>query len=235
MTKVACVTGSSKGLGREIALALAYQGYSVCVHYYTSKEDANHTLLEIQKKSQKSMLIQADLTDKSQVKNMFSKIYETYGRLDVLVHSVGDFYYKDMDDTQAEDWIRIMENNLYSSLYCIDEALRIMKKQGNGRIIVFGCSGCGNITVREKTTPYYAAKNALLHAVKAHAMYLPSGITINMVSPGILETSTHLIEGVPIVTLAEITNCVRFLLSEEASGINGANIEVSKGWTPENH
>ena len=110
-----------------------------------------------------------------------------------------------------------------------------MVKEKWGRIINFGCVAADAITVRKNTTPYYIAKTGVIMYTKVLAyQYALYQITVNSISPGILKTSivktktptNHLAD------FADISNAVNFLLKEESSYINGANLEISGGWRP---
>lgn len=110
-----------------------------------------------------------------------------------------------------------------------------MQKKKWGRIINFGCVGADNLTIREKTTPYYIAKSGVIMLTKVLAYeYAKYGITINSISPGILQTSVAKPK-TPTGKFAEfedIINAVNFLLKDDSSYINGANLEVAGGWRP---
>src|SRR3990167_7286808 len=97
MEKVAVVTGSAKGLGKSIALTLADRGYTLVIHYRKSRSEAQEVLGKIKKRSPRSILVNADLSWKSEVKKMFAKIFAKLKRVDLLVNNVGGFLYKKID------------------------------------------------------------------------------------------------------------------------------------------
>ncbi|HLC67122.1 MAG TPA: SDR family oxidoreductase [Candidatus Nanoarchaeia archaeon] len=231
--KIALVTGAAKGLGRAIAVALAKEGYHVLVHYRKSKEDAEETLAQV-KQYGSGTLAQGDLLNAEDIAAIFATIRNLYHRLDVLVNIVGDFHFAAMQHTTVQDLDAVYCSNVLTMFSCVQEALPIMHSQDFGKIITFGAAGCDRLMLREKTTPYYAAKSTVLSLTKVLAgeeMRRNSGVTLNCISPGILETSIAKPEGAPIVPLRDVVQAVMNLINSDQ---NGQNITVSKGWLPEN-
>lgn len=231
--KVALVTGSARGLGKAVALALAKEGCIVVVNYLASKKEAAQTINEIKALSPKSFSIQSDVTKEDDIKNMFKKIYLKAGKVDILVNNVGNFIYKAISDTSIKEWESVIANNLHSVFCCSKYALPLMRKNKYGRIINLGCAGCDRITIRKFTTPYYIAKTGVLMLTKGIAMEeAKHGITVNVISPGIMESSIvkHNVPAGRLAKFDDIVNAILFVLAEESDYINGANIEVSGGW-----
>jgi NAD(P)-dependent dehydrogenase (short-subunit alcohol dehydrogenase family) len=232
--KSALVTGSAKNLGRAIALNLSQQGAKLAIHYNSSEQEAKKTLNEMKKYSA-GILVQADLTKPKDVISMFDSISKKLGEIDILINLVGNFIYQPISNTSFEKFRDVIESNLYSTFLCCKAALPSMKKKKWGRIINFGCVAADNLTIREKTTPYYMAKSAVLMLTKVLACeYAASNITINSISPGILSTSIVKAE-TPTGRYAEFTdiiNAINFLLKEESNYINGVNLEIGGAWRP---
>jgi NAD(P)-dependent dehydrogenase (short-subunit alcohol dehydrogenase family) len=229
------ITGSTKGLGRALAVKFAERGATVIEHYYTSKNEAEEFLQELKKFNSKCGMFQANLRSPGQTTKMMEKIHEEYGHIDILINNVGNFIYKQFDKVTFEEFADVIETNLYSSFLCGKLVIEKMKERKSGHIINIGCAGADRIIIRELTTPYYIAKTGVLMLTKilAHA-YAPYGIRVNAVSPGILETSVAKLE-VPagrLATFDDIFNAISFLLSPQSEYINGANIEVAGAWLP---
>ena len=225
--RVALVTGAAKGLGKAIALELARNGSVVIVNYLRSEKESEETLTAIRKFSKGSIKIKADVTNEKEVERMFSEAAKKFGKIDILINNVGNFIYKPIDKVSSDEFRNIIENNLFSAFYCCKKAISTMK--GYGRIINIGCTGCDRVTIRKMTSPYYIAKTGLWMLTKSLAMETTKGITVNMVSPGVLESSVVKPENSEIIKFSDITNAIMFLLSEKSEKTNGANIEVSGG------
>ena len=236
MQKVAVVTGSAKGLGKAIALSLVEGGFTAVIHFRKSKSDAEKLLNLVRKKSPKSIMVFGDLTDEKQVKLMFDQVYKTLGRVDLLVNNVGNFLYKEFSKTTNSEFKDIIESNLYSALFCSRAVLPQMRKQKSGYIINIGSVGAGTMTVTEKSTPYFMAKNALYSLTKIMAWEEAGyGIHINMISPASLETDIFKAEDFPMGRSAnydDVVKILKFLTSNDAYYINGANIEVAGAFIP---
>ena len=263
--KIALVTGSAKNLGRAIALDLAKQGAKIIVHYQTSKQEEEKTLDEVKIYSE-GIIVKADLTREKEVFNLFQTVKKEMGSVNILVNMIGNFIFEPITSTTFPKFKDVIESNLYSTFLCCQQALPHMQKNKWGRIINFGCVGADNLTIREKTTPYYIAKTGVIMLTKVLAYeyakgsflnkpddYLgirpfvarpkcqssfearpKYGVTINSISPGILQTSVAKPK-TPSGKLAQfedIINAINFLLKDESNYINGANLEVAGGWRP---
>lgn len=232
--KIALVTGSAKNLGRAITLDLAKQGIKVVIHCQSSEKEAKQTLSEVQKYSS-GIMVRADLTDENEVMNLFHTVQKDLGTVDILVNMIGNFIFDPITTTTFPKFKDCIESNLYSAFLCCQQTLPIMQKKKWGRIINFGCVGADNLTIRAKTTPYYIAKTGVIMLTKVLAYeYAKYGITINSISPGILQTSIAKPKtpSGKFAQFTDIINAVNFLLKEESNYINGANIEVAGGWKP---
>lgn len=234
--KVAIVTGSAKGLGADIARYLAKNGYKVVIHFNKSIKDAQNLLCEIQSDSPASSIISADLTNESEVNNLFKNIEEKYSRLDLLVNNVGNFAFKPFNKTTNNEFKNILESNLYSTLFCSREALKIMRKQKNGQIINIGAVGAERLIIRENSMPYFLGKTGVYILTKTMAWEeAENGIHINMISPSSMATDIFDKEDFPMGRAAQhedVISALKFLTSSDAYYINGANIEVAGGFVP---
>ena len=236
MRKVAIVTGSAKGLGRYLTLAFANQGYTVVIHYRQSKKEAQKVFNLIQKKSPASIIVSGDLCIQETVGKIFKEIYSKLGRVDLLVNNVGDFIYKEFAKTTNQEFVNIVESNLYPALFCSRAVLPHMRKAKSGHIINIGTVGAERLTLRKKSTPYFAAKNALYYLTKVMAWEEASaGIHVNMVSPASLTADIFKSSDFPMGRLAnyeDVVKVISFLTSKDAYYINGANIEVAGAFVP---
>ncbi|MDO8512558.1 MAG: SDR family oxidoreductase [bacterium] len=234
--KVAVVTGSAKGLGADIAKALARDGYTLVLHYHSSADDAKKLLAEIRKASPKSIMVKADVTDEDDVEKMFGEIIKRLGRVDLLVNNVGNFIFKEFGKTTNAQFRDMIESNLYSTLYTSRAILPLMRKQKSGLVINIGAVGCERLIIREMSTPYFLGKTGVYVLTKVMAAEeAQNGIRINMISPASMKADIFGKNDFPSgrpATGADVVRALMFLISPENSYINGANIEVSGGFIP---
>lgn len=230
---VALVTGSAKGVGATIASQLARDGYTVVVHYHSSSKDAERTLKKIREISPNSSMLAANIRVQTEREQFVRLVYERYGRIDVLVNTVGNFIYTPLAQTTVNAWRDVFETNLEATLFLSQLVLPIMRTQQHGRIINFGAVSADRMIVRPNTTPYYIAKTGVIMLTKQlaqeNARY---GITVNAVSPGILESSVVKLKTPTgrYIQFSDIARVVSFLVHPESQAINGANIEVADGF-----
>jgi NAD(P)-dependent dehydrogenase (short-subunit alcohol dehydrogenase family) len=234
--KIACITGSAQGIGRAIALDLASLGYTIVIQYHTSEVEARELLEQIDIHQPKSIMLQANLTKAEDITSIFATIKEQFGQLDVLVNTVGNFgSYSNLEAVTSEEFDDVMNTNVRATQLCTQAALPLLRKSQQGRIINFGCASAEHALARKFTAPYYIAKSGVVTLTKSWAEHLaPERITVNAISPGIMENST-IKQDVPMgrpAAFADITAAVRFLISSEANYVSGANIEISGGWIP---
>ena len=232
--KTVLITGCAKGLGRASALHLANAGATVIGHYHTSQTEAQQLLLELQHHSPQSTMHQADLRSEKQVNTMMQEIYNQHQRIDILINNVGSFIYKPFAEVEYTEFQDVIATNLSATFLCSKLVVAKMREQRFGRIINYGCAGADRLVIRELTTPYYIAKSGVISLTKIFAhTYASDGITVNAISPGILETSIADVKKIPAgrrASFDDILNALDFLLDPKSEYINGANIEVAGGW-----
>jgi 3-oxoacyl-[acyl-carrier protein] reductase len=238
--RVAIVTGSGKGIGRGIAERLARDGYNVVVNYRRDAGAAHETLNAIQTVSPQSIALQADVATPEGAQQLIAQTHEKFGRLDVLVNNAGPFLVKSLYDTTIEEWQEILNGNLSSAFYCTKFALPIMREQKNGHIINLGSLNCENARGAPTTTAYNVAKTGLVVLSKSVARNEARfGIRCNLINPGFIETYSttdadrrELPSIIPLGTMGkveDISNLVAYLLSDQATYITGAVINVHGG------
>lgn len=233
--KVALVTGSSKRIGKEIAMALAKNGADVIVHYNKSRKDAEAVRSAIESLGKRSMAVKADLRDLNATKAMFRNIIKKFRRIDILVNNVGNFIFKDIDKYSPEEWHYLIDTTLNTTYHCCKYAIPFMRRQKFGRIINMADSLADKIQASPKLTPYMIGKTGVLILTQtlavAEAKY---NINVNAISPGVMENSIAKPDDkIPkgrYGTYEDITNAVLFLLDEKSDYITGANIKVNGGW-----
>lgn len=236
VVKVAVVTGAAKGLGARIAKFLAQDGYTVVIHFNKSVDLAQKLLREIGAESPRSATVSANLTREAEVREMFERVASDFGRIDLLVNNVGNFLFKPFGKTTNSEFKDLIESNLMTTLYCSREALKSMRKQGNGHIINIGAVGAERLIIRENSVPYFLGKTGIYVLTKTMAWEeAKAGIHINMISPASMRTDIFNKSDFPMGREAhweDVVKALAFLTSPDAYYINGANIEVAGAFVP---
>ena len=240
--KIALVTGSARGIGKGIALALAKAGADVVVNCLGSKDRAEAVAEEIRSMGRRSIAVRADVSDEKEAGMLFDTIMETFGRLDILVNNAGTSQPKDIFEMELADWDRIIKTNLTSGMLCAKRAMEIMREQKHGRII-FISSVVAERGALFGHTHYAATKGGQLAITKTLARTgAPYGITVNAIAPGIIKTEllvqTHGEEGVRELDAGiplglgspeDIGSAAVYLASDEAAYVTGATLDVNGG------
>jgi 3-oxoacyl-[acyl-carrier protein] reductase len=188
--KVAIVTGASKGIGTAIARDLAAEGASVAVNYASSREGAERTVKEIERKGGKAVAIQANVAKKDEIKRLFAETKKAFGRLDVLVNNAGIYEFAPLPDVTPEHFHKMFDLNVLGLILASQEAVNHFGAEG-GSIInissVVSTYGFPNAVV------YGATKAAVDAVTRTLAKELgPRKIRVNSINPGMVETEgTH--------------------------------------------
>jgi 3-oxoacyl-[acyl-carrier protein] reductase len=233
--RIALVTGASRGMGRAIALRLAEDVSGVAVHYLTRRDEAQELAAAIREKGKLSAVFRADLTKKAQAAGLIKKVEERFARIDVLVNNVGPFLVKPWDQLEVADWERVLRGNLFGSYFCAKAALVGMRKRKWGRIVNIGYSRAEHLGAFPTIVPYAVAKTGLLVLTRtAAASEVANGITVNMVSPGLIKGGAlpqgrDLSES-QLGTFEDVAEAVSFFASDKAASVTGANLIVAGTW-----
>ena len=233
--KIALVTGSSRGIGRNIALKLADVVTGVAVHYKRNRLAAEEVVREIKQKGKRSVCFSSDLTKEKEARALIRRVEEKFGKVDILVNNFGPIVIKPWEKVSSSEWDYALRGNLMSALWCLKAVLPGMRRRKWGRVVNIGYSRAEQLVAFSKITPYAIAKTGLLILTRsAAASEASSGITINMVSPGLIEGGAlPEAKNIPAGRLGrfeDISNAVLFLASEEAGFITGTNLVVAGGW-----
>ena len=231
--KTALVTGSSKGLGREIAIALAKEGAKVAVHYNLSFIEAEKVKKEIGRFDGTAITARADLRKENEVREMLAEIIKKFKRIDILINNVGNFIYKDLKKIEYGEWKNIIDTTLNSTFLCCKECLPYMRKNGFGRIINIGDVDAEKICAKEFITPYHIGKVGVVILTKSLALSeAKNNITVNCVSPGIMKNSVNKpslkdLPNLRYTKFADVINSIMYLLNKKSDSITGENIIVA--------
>jgi len=241
--KVAVVTGATRGIGRACAIGLARDGWTVAIGYRSSEAAAKEALEELEAAGTKGVAVFLDTTDETSVQESFRRIASEVGTITGLVNNAGFSHDGLLLKYPMDAYDQVMATNVRGSFLCAKEALRGMLREKWGRIV--NVSSAVALRGNAGQTVYTASKSAQVGLTKALAREMGGkGITVNAICPGLVDTemTAHLddrarayyVDQTPIgrtATLEEVAAVVRFLMSEEASYVNGAVIPVDGGLT----
>lgn len=183
--KIALVTGSSRSIGKAIAIAFAREGASL-VLAARGLEGLNATAKAIKALGREVEVVPTDVKEEPQIDNLFKKTMEHFGRLDILVNNAGVFAGGPIDKISTEDWDNVIITNLRAAFLCTRAAFAIMKAQGGGRIINIGSISASR--VRQHNAPYSTAKFGLVGLTHTTALEgREFNITCGILHPGNVE------------------------------------------------
>jgi 3-oxoacyl-[acyl-carrier protein] reductase len=239
--KNALVTGSSRGIGRSIALELAKQGANVVVNYAGNEEKAREVVEEIKQLGVKAMKIQADVANESNVKAMIKEVVNEFGSLDILVNNAGANKDNLIMRMKEEEFDQVINTNLKGVFLCTKTAARYMMKQREGKIVnvasIVGVSG------NPGQANYVAAKAGVIGLTKTTAKeFATRNIHVNAVAPGFISTDMTdalseeqqqgMLSMIPLEKFGQpedVAKTVRFLASDDANYITGQTIHIDGG------
>ncbi len=249
----AIVTGSSSGIGKAIALAMAKEGANVLINYHRHEEEAHSIADEAKSYGVKSIVVQADTSKEEEVLNMFAKAFEAFGTIDILVNNAGIQKDNKLVDMSLKDWELVMGINLNGYFLCAREAAKEFLKRGvvkerscaAGKIIFI--SSVHEIIPWAGHCNYAAAKGGVMLFMKSIAQELaPDKIRINSIAPGAIKTAINteawqepaqreeLLKLIPYGRVGDpedIGKTAVWLASDESDYVNGATLLVDGGMT----
>ncbi|MDO9333679.1 MAG: 3-oxoacyl-[acyl-carrier-protein] reductase [Dehalococcoidales bacterium] len=239
--KTAIVTGSGRGIGREIALKLAEAGANVVVNDFGIPEPANETVEQIKKLQRQSMVAMGDVSQAADVNRIVDMTVAAYGKLDILVNNAGITRDQLLLRMSDDDWDKVLTVDLKSVFLCTRSALRHMIRQRSGRII--SISSIVGIIGNAGQANYASAKAGIIGFTKAIAKEVASrNITVNAVAPGFIDTAMtqqlpeerrqEMANKIPagyLGTPRDVAEAVAFLASDEARYITGQVLTVDGG------
>jgi L-rhamnose 1-dehydrogenase len=243
-SKIAIVTGGSRGIGRGICLGLAAAGADIAVNCRDSVDEAEEVVERVRELGCRVLAVQANVADRGEVNEMFAAVCRDFGGVDILVNNAGICPFHDFLTMPETLWDEVQEVNLKGTFLCSQAAARIMVEQARGgRIIsISSISALVGGGMQTHYTPSKAGQRSLMQSL---AIALgPYGITCNSVLPGTILTDINIEDlsdpqkrdymqkRIPVGRLGQpddVAGPVVFLASEEARYVNGAEILVDGG------
>ncbi|GAB4229884.1 MAG: 3-oxoacyl-ACP reductase FabG [Chlamydiales bacterium] len=223
----ALITGSSRGLGREISLHLASQGIDILLHYRQDEKAASNTAQQCSSYSVAVDVLQGDFSSSSGIESFLTSL-KRYGHIDYLINNASEFLLKPLSETTSEEWQRMFHVNVHAPIritqFLIKSALRVIN---------IGVAGVGRSRAVKDAVAYTVTKETLWSYTRSLALTTQQG-TVNMISPGILENSeiTYRLDHLPVprvISFSEVAKVVSFLIGKAGDAITGQNIEIEGG------
>ncbi|WP_423743295.1 SDR family NAD(P)-dependent oxidoreductase (plasmid) [Haladaptatus sp. SPP-AMP-3] len=235
--RVALVTGSSKGIGRELLLSLTDCGADVAVHYHSSADEARDVAESAQENGVEATTVQGNVTDPDEVDALFSTVESELGSVDVLVNNVGPFAPDHWEDISFDRWNAVLNGNINGTYLCSKRALPEMREAGFGRIVNVGYASAEKGLINPKNAPYFIAKAGVLMFTRMLAADTQAdGVTVNAISPYVVENSDVFPDDLPRgepAKFEDMGQALRFFVDEDSDYLSGVNVEVDGGWLPE--
>jgi enoyl-[acyl-carrier protein] reductase III len=246
--KTVLITGSGRGIGREIALHFASLGGDVVVNFFRNRAAAEATADQIRKMGRRALVVKANIGEIDQIHLLFDKIETEFGTLDFLIHSAASGFNRPVMEQRPKGWDWSININARSLLFMAQRAAALMESRGRGAIVSISSSG------GTRVLPDYVAVGASKAALESLTRYLAielasRNIAVNAVSPGVVLTDAlqhfdavkkddHLVERAisltpagRLVTPKDVANLVAFLCTPEAEMIRGQVIVIDGGYT----
>lgn len=246
--KVVLVTGSGRGIGKEIALRFAKDGADIVVNFFRNRQPAEATAEEIRELGRKAVVVKANVGDLQDLSRLFGEVEAAFGGLDILIHNAASGYNRPAMEQRPKGWEWTMNINARSLLFGAQHAARLMEPRGGGAIVALSSLGSTRVM------PEYVVVGTSKAAIEALVRYLavelgPRNIVVNAVSPGLVLTEAlqqfrfvreggediieEAISRTPrgrLCTPADVAELVAFLCSPAAEMICGQTITVDGGF-----
>jgi NAD(P)-dependent dehydrogenase (short-subunit alcohol dehydrogenase family) len=241
------ITGASRGIGAATAKLAAARGYDLCLNYREQSTAADALVEEIRANGGQAIAVQADMADEAQVLQLFARLDQAFGRLDVLVNNAGMLERQmRLEQMDLARWQRVFAVNVFGSFLCCREAVKRMSTRhgGRGGAIVNLSSVAASLGAPDEYIDYAAAKGAIDSMTRGLAKEVAAeGIRVNAVRPGVIDTEIHASGGEPqrVARVSrsvpmgrggraeEVAEAILWLASDQASYTNGTLLDVSGG------
>ena len=239
--KVVLVTGGSRGIGKEVAMKFAKEGYNVVTNYVSDKTDKEGLKKEFENNNVKALVLKVDVSKTEDVENLVKQAIDTFGKIDVLVNNAGITRDNLLMRMPEEDFDKVIETNLKGTFLVTKAVTKYMMKKRQGSII--NLSSVVGVAGNAGQSNYSASKAGIIGFTKSIAKELASrNIRANAVAPGFIETDMtdvlkedvkeHIYNQIPLKrmgTAKEVAELIYFLGSDNSSYITGQVINIDGG------
>ena len=241
MNKVAFITGATRGIGRQIAITLAKEGFDIAINYRKENEDLENIKKQIKELNVRCLPVKGDVSIFDDTANMVNQIINEFGKIDVLVNNAGITKDALLMRMKKEDFESVIGVNLVGTFNITKNVIPYMMKNRSGRII--NVSSVVGISGNAGQTNYSASKAGIIGFTKSLAKEVGSrNILVNAVAPGFIETQMtdvlkeevkeEISKTIPLKrmgTVEDVANVVKFLASKDSSYITGQVINIDGG------
>lgn len=236
MRRTILITGSAKRLGAALAKGLAQDGHRIAIHFRSSRHEAEETLHAIRSAGGDAALFENPLADLADGERLVQDIIAHFGSLDTLINNAGTFNRKRFEELTQEDWAVGFASTAGAAFIATRAALPHLRASGRGRIINIGDSMSERTGFTEPAMSYYIGKVGVWMMTQTlAATEARHKLTVNMVSPGVLEESVcdTPVDEMPLGrygTYDDVLRPIRFLLEDASEALTGSNLHVGGGW-----
>lgn len=241
MSKVAVITGATRGIGKQIAITLAEEDFDIAINYRKENEELQNAKKEIEAKGKRCLTVQGDVSSFEDSERFVKEVIEEYGQIDVLVNNAGITRDGLLMRMKKEDFDSVIDTNLTGTFNVTRNVIGYMMKAKSGKII--NVSSVVGVAGNAGQTNYSASKAGIIGFTKSLAKEVASrNILVNAVAPGFIETSMtdvlkdeqkeNIAKTIPLKrmgTVKDVANVVKFLASDDSSYITGQVINIDGG------
>jgi 3-oxoacyl-[acyl-carrier protein] reductase len=232
---VALVTGGGSGLGAGLCRHLARSGWNVAIHYHSSQGSAERVLRDVESAGREGVLLQADLGRETEVTRLLAGVSGRFGHLELLINNAGVYHEKGFADLTETEWFSEF-NSTATAVYFTTRACLPLLRSSRGRVINIGDSACDRPGARTMAPAYHIGKTGVYILTRSFAKAeAQHGVAVNLLSPGLLETSVGL--GTPdevpagrFGTFEDIYAAIDFLTNVDTPYLTGSHLIAGGGW-----
>lgn len=230
----ALVTAGAQGLGRAISEDLLELGFDLFVHYHESSDAAREIEAKAAARGLRAVGLEADLREAAARERLMAEVAGRAAALSLLVNNLGVYPEVQLTEMDIGTWEDTFRLTCTTAFHLTQLALPLLLRAERARVVNIGDAESDRVAAHPEATAYYVAKLGVHLLTRTYAQLLtPRGITVNMVSPGFLVNSVGLPGNLPAGrpgAFADITRAIRFLISDDAEYVSGANLVVSGAW-----